>query len=126
MEPMIFKSPERKHFLIETLKYCSFADIYRSFYKSYKDESYSTGVFIVSAIWTLVVSALLFWVASSGPMTILTWLFLGVNFALGRRNRDLETQTAGAEFALKVITAALADIKADAERKEADDKTQEK
>ena len=123
MEPMIFKSPERKHFLIETLEYCSFADIYRSFYKSYNDETCSTRVFVVSAIWTLVASALLFWIASSGPMSILTWLFLGVNFALGRRSRDLEAQTAGAEFALKVITAALADIKTDAERKEADDET---
>lgn len=123
MEPMIFKSPERRHFLVETLEYCSFADVYRSFYKSYKDESCSTAVFVVNASWTLLASALLFWIAYSGPMSILTWLFLGVNFALGRRNRDLEAQTAGAEFALKVITAALADIKADAERKEADDET---
>lgn len=117
MEPMIFKTPERRHFLVEALEYCSFADVYRDLYKVYKDESCSTGNFVFNVVWAGIVSALLVWTISSGIVQILLWFLFGVTYATGRRNRDLEAQNAGAEFAIKVITAACDEMKAEAEKK---------
>lgn len=117
MEPIVFKSPERKHFLIETLEYCTFADVYRDLYKSYKDENCPTGVFIYSVISALIVSALGIWFISSGILTIFLWLIFGLVYASGRRDRDLEAKNAGAEFAIFVIQQAFAEMKAEAERR---------
>lgn len=126
MEPIVFKSPERKHLLIEALEYCTFADIYRNLYESYKDENCSATIFIWSIISALIVSALGIWIISSGLWQIFLWLVFGLVYASGRRDRDLEAKNAGAEFAIFVIQQAFAEASTKKDEEVKSDETEEK